>query len=734
MKKLLKSSFSVLLALAICASMLVGLNITASAESQKVATFALGANGSASHNDGSNKTSYSETNNNYTLSLTSGTQFYTGARDAKGNSAIKLGSSKSVGSFKMNVPADVTSVVFKVAQYKANATKISVGGQTHTISTASTNGAYTDITVDTTTTKSLTFTTVSGGVRCMINTIEFYAEVSSGDEGFEITATSNNEDYGTVEVSGDTIVATPKTGYKVAGHKITSGSANVTQNGNVFTVEATEDVSITINFVALAQYTVTFQEAGNEYTQTVYEDSKITLPYHKGAMGAGVTFSGWTANDTSYTAGAAYTVNGDVTFAAKYGTTTAEHSATIKFDNTIKRTEFTTNKQVWQENGVILTNNKSSSTNPMGDYYNPVRFYKDSTVTIAYAEAVSKIVLIADSSDYAAVFKNSITDVNATVTVSGTTVTVTLTNPVTSITTGKLTAKSFITSITVYPAPPAATGAITGAQVSIGDDISIDFFAEIENLGDNEPQMKFTLGDDDAVIVTDYYIDGDKYVFNFATDVENRKGIAPQRMSDIIVAELIVDGEVIATKDNYSIKSNAQNLLEDYADNDEMVALVSDMLNYGAAAQKYRGYNLDNLATDGVEGLVISTNAPEESDMDLTASTGDACFKSASIYFADANYIVVKVKDYTENTKLLVDENPVEMVDGVYMTDAIEAIRFGEVFSFQLVENDVVIQTLEYSVNSYAFSKQNSETMGELALALYNYGLSAEAYFLSMPH
>ena len=68
------------------------------------------------------------------------------------------------------------------------------------------------------------------------------------------------------------------------------------------------------------------------------------------------------------------------------------------------------------------------------------------------------------------------------------------------------------------------------------------------------------------------------------------------------------------------------------------------------------------------------------------------------------------------------------------MTDAIEAIRFGEVFSFQLVENDVVIQTLEYSVNSYAFSKQNSETMGELALALYNYGLSAEAYFLSMPH
>lgn len=140
---------------------------------QVLATFALGANGSASHSDGSSKTAYSETVNGYTLSITGGTQFYTGARDAKGNSCVKFGSSKNPGSCTFTVPNDVTSVVIYVAQYKANTTKINVNGTNYTIETASDNGAYTAITVDTTSNKTINFKTVSGGIRAMVNTIEF---------------------------------------------------------------------------------------------------------------------------------------------------------------------------------------------------------------------------------------------------------------------------------------------------------------------------------------------------------------------------------------------------------------------------------------------------------------------------------------------------------------------------------------------------------------------------------
>ena len=75
---------------------------TASAATTTI-VFQLGANGSASHNDGTEKTSYSETKDGYTLSLTGGSKMYTGARDAKGNSCIKLGTSSAAGKFSFTV-------------------------------------------------------------------------------------------------------------------------------------------------------------------------------------------------------------------------------------------------------------------------------------------------------------------------------------------------------------------------------------------------------------------------------------------------------------------------------------------------------------------------------------------------------------------------------------------------------------------------------------------------------
>lgn len=139
----------------------------------ELAVFNLGADGSASHNDGSGKTSYSETVDGITLSITSGTNMYTGARDAKGNSCLKFGSSKAVGSCKFEVPANVTKVIIAVAKYKANTTKVSVNGTTHTLTKNSNDGQYDLIEIDTTSVRTITFATVSGGVRAMMNTITF---------------------------------------------------------------------------------------------------------------------------------------------------------------------------------------------------------------------------------------------------------------------------------------------------------------------------------------------------------------------------------------------------------------------------------------------------------------------------------------------------------------------------------------------------------------------------------
>lgn len=145
-----------------------------STEPSVVATFEFGANGSASHADGSEITaSKSYTEGAYTLTISSASKVYDGARDAKGNSCLKFGTSKVIGEMTFTVPENVTSVVIYAAKYKNNVSKVNVNGTDYTLAGASDNGVYDAITVDTTTTKTITFKTVASNYRCMINTIEF---------------------------------------------------------------------------------------------------------------------------------------------------------------------------------------------------------------------------------------------------------------------------------------------------------------------------------------------------------------------------------------------------------------------------------------------------------------------------------------------------------------------------------------------------------------------------------
>ena len=151
-----------------------------------------------------------------------------------------------------------------------------------------------------------------------------------GVAAYTVTATSNNTAYGTVAVNGKTITATPKAGYSVEGYTILSGSATVAQNGNIFTVTTTGDVSIRINFVPRAQVQVQFAQGDSIVaTETAYSGDAITLPAHSGAVSEGVNFVGWVAEALAettdipvfYAAGAKYTVDKNVTLHALYSRT-----------------------------------------------------------------------------------------------------------------------------------------------------------------------------------------------------------------------------------------------------------------------------------------------------------------------------------------------------------------------------------------------------------------------------
>lgn len=168
----MKRFLSILLVAVMLLGMLPATSLTAFAADTQI-EFALGTDGTASHADGSGATTYTEAVGEYTLSITGGTNMYTGARDAKGNGCIKLGTSSKAGSFSFTVPDDVTSVVIYVAAYKANTASITINNGTATALTSKSNdGAYDAITVDTTSTKTVNLA-VSSGYRAMVNTITY---------------------------------------------------------------------------------------------------------------------------------------------------------------------------------------------------------------------------------------------------------------------------------------------------------------------------------------------------------------------------------------------------------------------------------------------------------------------------------------------------------------------------------------------------------------------------------
>ena len=123
---------------------------------------------------------------------------------------------------------------------------------------------------------------------------------------------------------------------------------------------------------------------------------------------------------------------------------TAEE-ATLSFADKANRTIFTTSQQVWVQNGITLTNNKSESTNNVADYANPARFYKKSQLIIEATKDMTKIVFNCNTTTYASALQESIGDA---ATASGNDVTVEL-NGETSYIIEELTAQVRMNSLTV---------------------------------------------------------------------------------------------------------------------------------------------------------------------------------------------------------------------------------------------------------------------------------------------
>ena len=289
---------------------------------------------------------------------------------------------------KIALPSDQTPIYYKLkkasdgnsftAEATISNTKYYLQIPTsNTFSMATSTGTNTDIIIGTTQVSGTNYavankTTKTRHLRIGISGLRSYAGTTGSMAffykvipAFTLTAVSNNTSWGTVSVSGNKITANPATGYRISTttpYTVTSGSATVTQNENVFTVTASAACTVRINFEEGPKYQVSFNaQAGtcttSSHTESVYQGG-VTLPEASITMN-GWTFAGWataavantnTIATTLYKAGTTFYPSANITLYAVYTLTNIS-------DKFVRASSV---NQVIAANSIVIVNNKDS--------------------------------------------------------------------------------------------------------------------------------------------------------------------------------------------------------------------------------------------------------------------------------------------------------------------------------------------------------------------------------------
>ena len=238
------------------------------------------------------------------------------------------------------------------------------------------------------------------------DTVLFYGYLTNYNGTLEVS--SNKGDYVYMEevTRGTSTITVDETSSENAAVTLSKNSG---ENGTefTFTIQVTEGyqiVSVTVNGVAV-------EAVEGTYTSTVQGNTKVKVE------------------------------------TAEEGAAVPQLAATITFDDKSKRTEQTTEKQVWAENGITVTNNKAASSTDVADYANPARFYASSDLIIEYTGIVKIVINTTGGKNWGGC--SSISG-GGVATADGTITTIVFDSPVDSVTITKLTDQIRVTSIEIY--------------------------------------------------------------------------------------------------------------------------------------------------------------------------------------------------------------------------------------------------------------------------------------------
>ena len=226
------------------------------------------------------------------------------------------------------------------------------------------------------------------------------------------------------------------------------------------------------------------------------------------------------------------------------------------------------------------------------------------------------------------------------------------------------------------------------------------------------------------------------------------ENIIPSLMKEEIKATFSYEkngNKVTGAQQIFTIADYCYALIEQNADDEKLVTLVKDALNYGAAAQQYTNYKTEDLANRKLDEA--DKTIREVGDIANRISVSDVIEEKAvwkthglnldkaiairlSFTLKNAKDVSVVVKDENGETVEIITEF-VKSPYGKYSFcfDGLYASQVGDVFSFTVMEGETAVsETLDYSVESYVSCVTEQDAQYDIARAIVAYGRSAADY------
>ena len=294
--------------------------------------------------------------------------------------------------------------------------------------------------------------------------------------------------------------------------------------------------------------------------------------------------------------------------------------------------------------------------------------------------------------------------------------------------------------------------AFAGASVSLQSDLAIhykvneSFFTE---QGYTDPYV-VVVDNGIETVIRDYTVSGGKLSFVY-------RNIAPHRMGDTVTATLYAyyNGTLYSSESrDYSIADYCYNMLNRYGGQEaygKLLTLLVDILHYGAKTQEYAGYRTDSLCNARLTEAQLSWGTEQTRELVNLRDQNYEVIENPTVQWKGAGLnlqesVAVRfcmVAESYEDLEIRITLNGITesytaedfdyKSNGTYVhfTKLNAALMSEPIYVAAYRNGEQVSNTICYSIESYAYAKQNDTTypyLGELVERMICYGDSARAY------